>query len=276
MKKAEPPSPIHRNPLKKLLPGFCLFLAGICALAVLKFFYLPYAWIFLVTFIICIRVAITTAKRRPFVARSCMSLAMIALVLGLLEVFLAVRFPPKEKDFRTESSDKEYLVPHEYLGYSYRENIQTNIKKFYRDSLTYSATYTTDMRGLRIAPPERGQRSEKTILFFGGSFTFGEGVNDEETMPYRTGGKFQGKYRISNFARGGYGPHQMLVSLERGLVEELVDVPPKYAIYQSILPHVQRAAGHVDWDRSGLTIRWEKMADLFFKVLFISDVYTRS
>jgi hypothetical protein len=86
-------------------------------------------------------------------------------------------------------------------------------------------------------------------LFFGDSFTFGVGVDDRETMPYVVG-TLSG-YRVYNFAYQGYGPHQMLAAIERGLVSRVVRCQPRAAIYQVIADHPWRAAGWAPWDQHG-------------------------
>jgi hypothetical protein len=56
---------------------------------------------------------------------------------------------------------------------------------------------------------------------FGCSFTFREGVEDREAMPYLVGEL--SKYIVYNFGFHGYGAHQMLSALEYGIVDRIVD-----------------------------------------------------
>jgi hypothetical protein len=88
-------------------------------------------------------------------------------------------------------------------------------------------------------------------LFFGDSYTFGEGVEDDETMPYRVGVLAAGRYSVRNFAFLGYGPHQMLAAIESGLVEKAARCRPRFAIVSTQYHHVLRAAGVWTWDRHG-------------------------
>ena len=81
------------------------------------------------------------------------------------------------------------------------------------------------------------------MLFYGGSFTFGLGVEDHETLPYRTGIKTDGRYRVYNFGFPGYGPHQMLASVQHLLADTIAGCKPKYLIYSAMWGHVKRAAG---------------------------------
>lgn len=76
------------------------------------------------------------------------------------------------------------------------------------------------------------------VLFFDDSLTFGEGVNDNQTMPYRVGMRSAGALRVYNFAFHGYGPHQMLAQIELGVVRDTIDCLPDHAIYQAIIPRI--------------------------------------
>jgi hypothetical protein len=74
--------------------------------------------------------------------------------------------------------------------------------------LIYDVTYTIDADGLRIAAGlDENPHDNRCMLFFGCSFTFGEGVDDHEAMPYVAG--TLANLRAYNFGFPGYGPHQM-------------------------------------------------------------------
>jgi hypothetical protein len=122
---------------------------------------------------------------------------------------------------------------HEILGYAPLPNTRPHHIKYYKDELIFDVVYTIDANGLRKSPPYEPGKDPGSILFFGDSFTFGEGVKDEETLPYLTGVKARGNYHIYNFGFRGYGTHQMLSAIEHGMVENLVKEPPKFVIYQA-------------------------------------------
>jgi hypothetical protein len=89
------------------------------------------------------------------------------------------------------------------------------------------------------------------VVFFGDSVTFGEGVNDRESFPYQVGLKTDGQFEVFNLAFSGYGPHQMLASLQSHRFEEAVGCRPTSFIYLSIREHLARVAGLAPWDRHG-------------------------
>jgi hypothetical protein len=111
----------------------------------------------------------------------------------------------------------------------------------------YKVTYTIDAHGLRIAPAYEVDHVRGSVLFFGGSYTMGDGVEDRETLPYMTGVLTQGRYAVYNFGFHGYSPLQMLAALETGRVQSIVTVPPRYIIYQAIPYHMERVVGLMTW-----------------------------
>lgn len=139
------------------------------------------------------------------------------------------------------------------LGYRPIANNEYIHTKSYKDEIIYQVTIKTDEYGLRISPPYNSDSLNGYCLFFGGSRTFGEGVQNEEALPYQVGLTSEGKYRTFNFGYSGYGPHQMLAALESGMVEKIIpnDNRPKYVFYQVIKNHIQRVTGRASWDPYG-------------------------
>jgi lysophospholipase L1-like esterase len=84
-------------------------------------------------------------------------------------------------------------------------------KSFYawRRPEYHGQTINIDENGQRrtFAPP--GAEPDKTIVFFGGSTTWGTGANDEATIPSFFARK-NPSYRVINFGETGYVAHQSL------------------------------------------------------------------
>jgi hypothetical protein len=94
------------------------------------------------------------------------------------------------------------------------------------------------------------QYTDKAIFFFGDSYTFGLGVNDEDTLPQQFSRASQ--IRVINFGVPGYGPHQTLRMLEIDR-PRIVESNDPLAVVYSLLPraHMLRAAGRTSWDKHG-------------------------
>ena len=112
----------------------------------------------------------------------------------------------------------------------------------------YEGVYTIDERGLRATPQSAG---DEAVLFFGGSYTFGLGVSDADTMAWQVGEQLGARGRAHNFGYGGYGTQQMLSMLESGRVEQLVAGRVTWVVYQLIPNHIRRVVGRASWDPHG-------------------------
>ena len=205
----------------------------------------PYVWISIIWFIIIMYYVILankTSMRAVWV-----NLAFVILALGIFEVYLYIQ----EDNYRFEDiyTDK-YSKADTLFGNAPLPNARVvSGRKYYKNNLLYDVSYTIDENGMRIGPPTNDRTNGECVIFFGGSFTYGEGVNDDETMPYLVGIKSYGQYRTYNFGFHGYGPHQMLAALEKDYIEKRLSCKPKYAVYQSVGDHVYRVAGLVPYNK---------------------------
>ena len=108
--------------------------------------------------------------------------------------------------------------------------------------IIYSINYSTDANSLRITPLDTTKPRTKYAQFYGCSMTFGEGVQNNETMPYFFG-EYDSTYRPYNFAYSGYGPHQMLARLETENAKKIVRENTGIGFYIYINDHVNRVLG---------------------------------
>lgn len=130
-----------------------------------------------------------------------------------------------------------------YIGFVLRKNVSTRAYRKFGDYTAYNVIYTADKNGLRLTPSSN-DKSDKCIMFFGCSFVYGVGLNDNETLPYLFGISSNKKYKIYNFGMGGYGPHQMLSMLEHGSYDNLLNgCKENTAVYVALSDHARRIAG---------------------------------
>jgi len=175
------------------------------------------------------------------------------LTLAVYEAFLGGWFSAPTAQFvNFELSDPTYFQLHPLLGVVPKRDVQVRATKTSADTRIYDVRYTIDANGLRIGPPT-GAEATPAVLFFGCSFTFGEGVDDDETLPYQFGERAGGRFQSLNFGFHGYGPHQMLAMLEHAMERDaLGGHRAAHAVYQAlVVDHVERCAGHAWWDTSG-------------------------
>jgi hypothetical protein len=219
------------------------------SLVILKFAPAPFFWSFLL-WAAAMFVAVFLV-RGDWSRGILLSLFSVACVLAGLEAYLI------KHEYLGLVIHGNFFVHDPILGWAPAKGIKVHAFKpgpaglFHGPRGTlFDADYTIDSRGLRVSPPWRKDGLAGTALFFGCSYTFGEGLQDSQTLPYQVGLLSHGSYRTINFAFEGYSPAQMLASVEHGLVKSAVDTTPNYAYYIAEPIHVWRVAGRVAWGTS--------------------------
>ena len=222
----------------------------------------PYIYLAILWAIVC--VVASMMARRSWAKALWVNLAAVALTLGAAEVYFSKAYfsdePPRETEYSEDNTDRGNtdiidLFQHGMLGWAPANGRSFIERARFESELLYEVKYTIDDHGLRITsafpPADTRRRTSNCLLFFGDSFTFGEGVKDDETMPYRVSEKTQKRYQTYNFAFLGYGPHHMLAQLQEGLVDAAIECKPAVVIYQALPDHVSRAAGLEAWSQFG-------------------------
>jgi hypothetical protein len=224
------------------------FAAAITAsLLALNFMGLPFAWISLIWLLASAYVAITAT--RPAVKLAAFYPGLISIAYGAGESYLWYLERPSVQNLAVVTDG--FSRPHDILGWAPTKAMTASAVRQFRGELIHDVSYSIGVDGLRVSSNGRTKENAAgSVVFFGCSFTFGDGLHDEETMPYLVAAKTGGT-RVHNFAFSGYGAHQMLAALEHGLVEEVVSSQPSFGLYQGMLKHVDRSGGLVDWGRAG-------------------------
>ena len=106
--------------------------------------------------------------------------------------------------------------------------------------LVYDVTYHIDSEGHRVTA---GTYDRPKILLLGGSFTFGQGVEDQEAYPTLLGEAFP-EYKVINAGVSAWGTGQSLLELE----DELATYDDiKLVAYSFITAHVERNGVRRSW-----------------------------
>jgi hypothetical protein len=225
-----------------LVASVLVVFALIISFSALKWFTEPYLWIFLAW----ASVFLCALRLIPRAKTMWVSLAVLACSLAGLEGFFWVSEHWIFKDVRSEGTFA--WVSDDVLGFAAPKGVARTEAKYYRGEKLYDVVYTMDANGLRISSPHPhgAKASLGCVLFFGDAYTFGWGLNDQETMPYRVAVRSGEKYHVYNLAFLTHGAHQMLVALDHGLVNKEVDCASrdvKYVIYSATPDQVRKAAG---------------------------------
>ena len=211
-------------------------------------------WAFAIASLALTLGAVQAASRVPWVRVLCFNLAFLLLLVAALEFWAfdtRRRGLGQAQQLRGESIYSS--VADQQLGYSLTPSQTRVATKWFGEELVYETRHTHDANGYRIAPPRAEVAASElpAVLFFGGSFTYGEGVNDDETAAFVTGALLGEQYATYNFGVNGYGPQQMLRSAEQGIADAVIRDRPLFVIYQGIADHVSRAAGRAQWLAAG-------------------------
>jgi len=244
---SQSPGTDRANRLREL-PFPIRLAATIVALAVTAVFCLallpaPWVWIGFSWFVISWAASWLSPNR----SATWFSLGIAFLVIGLFEANAQLK-----PDFHYEPDRRgSYAGSDDRFGYAPKLTGRIPVRKMYGDQLVFDVVYTLDANHLRVSNPPGSDTdpNRRCVLFFGGSYMYGEGVQDYETLPWRVGVRTH--THTVNFGFHGYGPHQMLSALESGHVARVIDCHPTHVIYQAIIDHVNRAAGIAYWDRHG-------------------------
>lgn len=210
---------------------------------------IPFAWIGLywfVFFVIMSIKALKDSKKKLVYAY----VSVLPLCLSIGEVWGYVKtLQSLPTQCHTQSSGtyvSDYFTPDPITGYKAISNTRaTSIKKNDKD-LIYNVTYTTNNFGYRKTP-NSNLDSTHCLIFFGDSFTIGEGLNDDQTLPYFLNQDLN--LKVFNFGFHGYGNHQALALLKSGEVVRITQDCKDYTVfYESIPGHIRRANGFSDWE----------------------------
>lgn len=198
-----------------------------------------------------IYLAIVSKHKALKLTLSYLTIAPLCLIIGELYGCYKLESSSEQGSCAASTSGtyaSDYFTPSPITGYKGKPNTTATAHKAAQSGeIIYNVSYTTDEFGWRITPSS-DDSSDECVLFFGDSFTIGEGVQDNETLPFYFG--THANARIYNFGFHGYGPHQALALVQSGEIARIVkDCVSVLAIYESLPGHIARAGGFSSWEQ---------------------------
>jgi hypothetical protein len=109
----------------------------------------------------------------------------------------------------------------------------------------YHQTYHIDSEGGRVTPP--AAPGADLYLFLGDSFMFGQGIKDDETLPWLFAEMGDGKVRTLNLSAPGSAPNHLVRAFEAGLLDRYIGQPVKAVIVWIIPAQLARTTGDGSW-----------------------------
>jgi hypothetical protein len=170
-------------------------------------------------------------------------LFILLLFITELVCFFILGMPPaNNKDFGLANLPEEHISTH--LGtVPYADSVYHHVLVKDNDTV-YDVRSSIDSNCLRINPDHQLE-NDQFALFFGCSIAFGEGLDDNETLPYH----FQessGKYNSYNLAFSGYGTNHMLARMEYQDLSKIVVEQNGKAFYIFFWDHIFRSIGSME------------------------------
>ncbi len=202
--------------------------------------YISLLLIFLSLFLILIK------NKRVILANVILFVSLIIIIE--LACFFMLGMPDAvNKNFELVEAPEEHISTHMGIV-PYADSVHNDILIKDNDTV-FNVKYSIDKNCLRITPDHKPERN-KYALFFGCSLAFGQGLNNDETLPYQ----FQvesDEYNSYNFAYSGYGTNHMLARLQYQNLSENVAEKDGAAFYIFFWDHIYRSIGsmnhYCDW-----------------------------
>lgn len=241
-----------------------IFIVIICILLLISKYY--YFWL-IIPFVLGILLfySIKFYTQRLFLVYPVIILGTLCMIyfVGEFYFILSTQLAKyNSEELQKYSRDKENLEFSPYgsnwnnkdniTGYGPTEkNSKTQSRKLFNGQTVYDVIYTTDYKGRRITP-QNENTADTLILLFGCSFTFGEGLNDEETYAWKLSHLLGAKYQIYNYGFHGFGSHQMLSLFQSNRLDYLNKKYNNVHIFYLTFKGIElRCAGHSKWDKQG-------------------------
>ena len=188
--------------------------------------------------------ALLSKNRRFLVAASSFFLCLGVVEFGALGYQTLLKPPAKLYSYETDATPG-WIAEHGLVGYAFQGPVDLLASATIGDKVIYdSVPYHIDELSRR--PCGNNPLASLHALFFGGSFAFGEGLSNEETL----GCQFQtlsgGLYESTTFAMMGWGPGQALVQLGVDALFADIEQHSGVAVFPFISDHIYRTTWKID------------------------------
>jgi hypothetical protein len=173
--------------------------------------------------------------------------AAVAIAVGLLNAFAGVlASAPVGVGVVKTTDPKEWIPPEPVLGYRLLPNLTIVETAMRGPELVYRVTYHSTADGTRVTPPS--PPGADTYLFMGSSFMFGQGLPDDESLPWQFARLNGDKIRAVNFSLEGYSIGHLLRAFEVGLLDKYKDGSKVAAVITWITPsQIEWGTGDGNW-----------------------------
>jgi hypothetical protein len=191
-------------------------------------------------------------RSRKTINKILLVLTSVLMTLSLVEV--VYRYFLERESFYAGDFNKHFYEPDIGLGYKMRRAGKFDALKMNSQGDTVFHTYYSvidDTSNTSASFPHRmGYHSmshSAELVFFGCSFTFGEGLSDQQSLPYLTGER--NELNAVNLGCTGYGIHQVYQLYLNKYLN--TDNRQRTFVYSFLYDHILRANGVYEWNQLG-------------------------
>lgn len=188
--------------------------------------------------------AVLSERRKPLLVISSLFLCLGLAESGVLVYQQFFKAPAKDYSYEADTASG-WIAEHGLVGYAFRGPVNLSATATIGDETLYqSVPYRIDSLSRR--PCEADPRPLRHALFFGGSFAFGEGLTNGETLGCQLQAVSDGLYASTTYAMLGWGPGQALVQL--GVDSLFADIGQRsgIAVFSFVDDHIYRTTWKID------------------------------
>ena len=172
--------------------------------------------------------------------------AAVALSLALLDAFAGLLTPTAYGAGLVRKVDPQWWPqPHPVLGFRPKPDSTAVATATFNGQPVYHTTYHIDSEGGRVTP--KTPPGADLYLFLGDSFMFGQGIKDDETLPWLFAEMGDGKVRTLNLSAPGNAPNHLVRAFEAGLLDRYAGQRVKAVVVWIIPAQLARTTGDGSW-----------------------------
>jgi hypothetical protein len=156
---------------------------------------------------------------------------VVTIIILIISGYFIYIISPVKKNCDLRLKGDPTITDDNIIGFTATKNASSFRQHLY-SGLSYHLF--TDQRGARVNSKDISTANKVSLMTIGGSFSWGHGMENEDTFTEILGRKFG--IPVANFAMGSYGTLQSLQMLERNL-----DLTPKVVVYGFIGDAIRRS-----------------------------------
>lgn len=172
------------------------------------------------------------------------TISVITLIIGIGEILLRIYLNNKNITI----VERPPILIFENGFRQNNPNIKGEADVYKANKKLGSFKYTIDEKGRRKTPQDETHPKKNAVIFLGCSYTFGYGVNDDETFPAQFA-KINPGCVVLNYGKPANSPQEILILVSNPKFYAEIPNLPAIFVYLYIPHHLERLAG--SWELIG-------------------------